>query len=182
MASILALISRSVFRTLPVVWLDQVCPLGSYQSRQPAFGKLEPGDAVFVVTVPQHSDALWLVAILEQPVRRGGSIVGRTNTVPITDISAHKAALGITAKPRKLAMSLQTPRVLTADAEIGYDKEVLLKRATPRDPWSIARNHDSLGLVLPSLPAAELARVKAPRAGCAALEAARAQVARPKRR
>lgn len=68
---------------------------------------------------PPHEER-WLVAILEEPRKLGTEWVGRPDRTPVRDITPLLESLkfasgtGISAKPGALAMSLQTPRVLTS--------------------------------------------------------------------
>lgn len=131
MPSVLAIISKKVFQGLMNRSLGAVAPLARYQSKNPAFAKLGPGDALILVTVPKDG-VLWQVAVIEEPKQKGDAVVGTPNTTPITDITERLRDLvladgkGINAQPGKLAMSLQTPRVL-ADTDVA-----LLRGGTPR--------------------------------------------------
>lgn len=129
MASVLALISKTVFSKLlghPVRYrLGDVIPLDRYTSKHAAFDQLADGDSIFLVTV--RPKGLLVVAILDHPKRRGEALVGATNTTPLAFITDQLPAIrladgkGITATLDKLGMSLQTPRVLA-------DEDVVLLR------------------------------------------------------
>jgi len=123
MASVLALISKSVFDQLPTRQLGSVIPLDRYTSKHAAFDKLGPGDSLFLVTV--RPEGPLLVAVIDRPARSGDSLVGTTNVTALTSITVELRQLkladgkGITATPDKLGMSLQTPRVLAdGDAQL----------------------------------------------------------------
>lgn len=113
MASVLALISKAVFMELPWWRAGEVPTLDRYQSKHPAFAKLGPGDALFLVTV--LANELMLVAIIENARASRGAVVGDTNITPMADLMPVRQKLGFTAPIAKLAMSLQTPRVLDED-------------------------------------------------------------------
>jgi hypothetical protein len=123
MAGALAIISKAVFEKLagkqpkPGEVLRQ---LQRYDSRHAALEVLaEPGGELFLVTV-RPDEALWLVAVLPGPKRDKRGWASWINNMPMTDISVLRPLLLVTAgaQPGKLAMSLQTPRVLSAHDEM----------------------------------------------------------------
>ncbi len=123
MPSVLAIISQAVFAKLAPkgVAVGDVLDVDRYTSNHAAFAQLGRGDAIFVVTVRPPDERLWLVAILEEPERKASAWVAAGSTTTIADISSAIRTLkfasgtGITAKQGALGMSLQTPRVLTAE-------------------------------------------------------------------
>lgn len=129
MPSVFAIVSRKVFdsdaRVLgsPVAICD-VWPLAQYLSTVAALKPLEAGGSLFVCTVRPPDERLWLVAVLEQPTFDGQRWSSAPNAVAVTDVSSLVPLLrfstggSINAQPGKLGMSLQTPRVLTADDEM----------------------------------------------------------------
>lgn len=124
MSSVLAIVSKATFAKMgDGLDVGDLVTTDRYASTPAAFTQLGKSDAIFLVTVRPPSEALWLVAIVEQPKLKGSSWVGKANTTPICDITPLVGQLrfasgkGITAKPGALAMSLQTPRVLT-DADV----------------------------------------------------------------
>lgn len=129
MPSILAIVSKAIFEKMveKTVKVGVLVETDQYGSNPAAFAQLTPGDAIFLVTVRPPKEALWLVAILEQPKLRGKAWVGKANTTPIRDITPLIKKLrfttgkGIAAKPGALGMSLQTPRILN-------DEDVALLR------------------------------------------------------
>lgn len=135
MASVLALISKAVFEKLPFANVGDVVPLDRYTSKHAAFDKLGPGDSLVLVTV--RPDGPILVAVIDEPKREGEALVGKTNVIPIADLTGVIGALsladgkGITAPLAKLGMSLQTPRVL-ADEDVALLRGALPKRSAPR--------------------------------------------------
>jgi hypothetical protein len=120
-----AIISRSVFEaSAPAgVTLGHVLPIDRYTSSPAAFEALGSDDAIFLVTVLPPSETPWLEAVLESPKKEGAAWVASPNRTPISDLSAAIPLLklasgkGIAPKPGRLAMSLQTPRIL-ADADV----------------------------------------------------------------
>lgn len=133
MASVLAIVSKAVFEKMidKTVKVGDVVATDRYASNPAAFAQLTKGDAIFLVTVRPPKEALWLVAILEQPKLRGTAWLGKANATPIRDITPlikklrFSTGKGIAAKPGALGMSLQTPRILT-------DEDVaLLRGASP---------------------------------------------------
>lgn len=118
MASVLALVSKAVWAGLGTFQLGDVVGIDRYTSKHAAFAQLEDGDSIVLVTV--RPKGLLLVAILDQPKRRGDALVGAGNRTPLAFIDAQLRKLqladgkGITAPLDKLGMSLQTPRVLAA--------------------------------------------------------------------
>ena len=137
MASVLALISKAEFdkrsnhgRALD--GLSRSFYYDRYESSHPALATLASGGDLFLVTVRPPNDALWLIAIIGSPKRKGGAWVGRRSTVPATKITALRDKLrfetgaGLSTRVGALAMSLQTPRALTKDAV------TLLRSATKR--------------------------------------------------
>ena len=111
MGSVLAIVSKAVFeKTASDAQPGDVFATDRYLSGNKAFTQLGKGDAIFLVTV-RPPEKLWLVGILKAPKKQGNAWVAADNTTPIRDITGFvKAAKG------KLAMSLQSPRVLDDDA------------------------------------------------------------------
>ncbi|MFT3699572.1 MAG: TIGR02996 domain-containing protein [Kofleriaceae bacterium] len=124
MASCLAIISKAIFeKQAGGNGEGDVVALTEYAATPKQLDELEDGDALFLVTVRPPDETLWLVAVLESPTKGKGGWKADANTVAITDISDLKAKLvfangkGLPTEEGKLAMSLQTPRVLT-DADL----------------------------------------------------------------
>lgn len=126
MASILAIVSKKIFESDAtvkgrLVGLGDVWPTDAYVSKNPNLRKLDEGGSLFLATVRPPDERLWLVAILEEPTFDGSQWAATPNEVPVTDITALIPTLrfstgkGITAKPGRLGMSLQTPRALADD-------------------------------------------------------------------
>jgi uncharacterized protein (TIGR02996 family) len=134
----MALISKRFFETrfrvggeeLPD--LGDVVPVDRYLSTAARLDQLTEGDALFLVTV-RPGDALWLVAILDSPQKHDDHWSGTPNQTPITDITHLIPSLqlgdgrGLTPKPGRLGMSLQTARFLAP-------ADVTTLRAAPPDP------------------------------------------------
>ena len=124
MPSVMAILSKAFFekelrvqdrvpREVDVVAVDR------YLSKHKRLEPLAGGGALFLVTVRPPDERLLLVAVLERPTFDGGQWrASRPNAVPVLDVSALRGELrfeggkGITMEPGKLAMALQTPRVL----------------------------------------------------------------------
>src|SRR5262245_55378792 len=129
MASVLAIVSKAVFEKIVKAKgsgeLGDVLGIDRYTSNHASLDPLEDGGSLFLVTVRPPNEALWLVGILDDPLPGEDGWHTEPSTHAISDISALKSKLefatgaGITAKKGALAMSLQTPRVLTeADVEL----------------------------------------------------------------
>jgi hypothetical protein len=122
MPSVFAIVSKAMFeKMVDDAELGTIVSVDRYVSKNKAFDDVGAGDAIFMHTVRPPKEHLWLVAIIESPKKSGDNFVGKANTTPITDITAAVKKLklasgtGIKAKKGALGMSLQTPRVLTAD-------------------------------------------------------------------
>lgn len=123
--SMLAVVSKGVFdkgarvdgRRLAE---GDVWPTARYASTSAALAPLADGGDLYLVTV-RPGDVAWLVAVLVGPRRDATGWTAAPNVVPIRDVTALLPSLrfstgkGVTAAPGKLGMSLQTPRVLTAE-------------------------------------------------------------------
>lgn len=123
MASVLAIVSKALFEKMVPkdVALGTVVDTDQYVSANKAFDGLGKGDAIFLVTVRPPSEKLWLVGILESPKQQGTAWKAPGNAAPLTDVTSVVKKLklasgtGIKANKGALGMSLQTPRVLTAE-------------------------------------------------------------------
>ncbi len=122
MTSALAIISKAVFEKVARgAQLGATLPLDHYASTHKSLEVLAEGGALFLVTVRPPDEELWLVAVLESPELGAAGWSAAANRVAITEVSrlrgqlAFSTGAGIKAKPGALGMSLQTPRVLTAD-------------------------------------------------------------------
>ncbi|MFT3754955.1 MAG: hypothetical protein QM769_03240 [Pseudoxanthomonas sp.] len=165
----MAIVSKAVFdKEAPTAKLGAVLPMKFYRSASKHLERLESGGRLFLVTVRPPSEALWLVAVLEDLKFDGSKWQASRNRYPVTDIGALKGALkfesgkGITAAKGALGMSLQTPRALSAN-----DVELLLqatggpkpaKPVRPPGPVQLAAHDDKSPLpclcvrCLPSAP------------------------------
>ena len=129
MPDMLAIVSKAVFESESKhAKPGRVLPISSYASANKHLHKLGPDGRLFLVTVRPPKEALWLIAVLEQPTFSGTGWTAKANPYRTTDITRIKDQLafdtgkGIQAKPGALGMSLQTPRVLTAtDAKLILD-------------------------------------------------------------
>jgi hypothetical protein len=130
-----AIVSKAVYqRDMPQARVGDVVPLDAYLSTNTALQKLA-GGRLFLLTVRPPGEALWLVAVLVNPRFEGTKWVADRNTTPVRDVSALRPVLefengkGLPSEPGKLGMSLQTPRVLTAE-----DANALLGAAPSAPP------------------------------------------------
>ncbi|MBL8717440.1 MAG: TIGR02996 domain-containing protein [Myxococcales bacterium] len=127
MASVMAIVSKAVFEQLAKqkggAALGVRLGLDRYGSTHKALAPLAEGGALFAVTVRPPNEALWLVAVLEQPTLGDDGWHAAASTVAITDVTHLKGQLrfangkGLTAAAGALGMSLQTPRALSAEDE-----------------------------------------------------------------
>ncbi len=117
MADLLAVVSKAIFEKEDLA-LGDVWPTARYASAGKGLQALAEGGRLFLVTVRPPDEVLWLVAILEQPKFDGSGWKARANTTPIREVkrAAIEFANGATlpTKAGVLAMSLQTPRALSA--------------------------------------------------------------------
>lgn len=120
MADVLAIISKAQFEKAMGVpgAMGGTFHFDRYVSSQKTLDALAGGGSLYLVTV-RPPEQLWLVAVLENPKRKGDAWVAKRNMVPSTRLDALRSKLkfegggGINAKPGALGMSLQTPRRLT---------------------------------------------------------------------
>jgi Leucine Rich repeat len=118
----MAIVSKAVFEKAAgkAPSLGQRLHLDRYVSANRGLTALSGGGRLFLVTVRPPDEALWLVAVLENPTFVGDAWVAAPCDTPLTDVSADKGQLvfesgkGLPTAPGTLGMSLQTPRVLTA--------------------------------------------------------------------
>jgi hypothetical protein len=121
MPSVLAIVSKAVFEEDHAgAKPGDVLPIDRYVSSMPVFKQVGKDDAVFLVTV-RPGNALWLLAIIEAPKKKGKAWVGKKNTRPVAEIAnavdklRFESGKGIGTAKGALGMALQTPRRLTAD-------------------------------------------------------------------
>jgi uncharacterized protein (TIGR02996 family) len=123
MADMMAIVSKAVFEKAagkaPAVGTQ--LRMDRYVSANKNLERLANGGKLYLVTVRPPDEALWLVAILDNPTFDGEQWVASKSTTPITDISDLKTKLefesgkGLSAAKGALGMSLQTPRAVTAN-------------------------------------------------------------------
>jgi uncharacterized protein (TIGR02996 family) len=118
-AGVLALISKQAFQRLaPGAKVGDVLAIDSYASAKTTLDLLRTGGALFLVTV-RPLEQLWLVAVLEDPYFEDGAWRAQLNSMPVTDVTAQidrlvfESGAGLAVRDGALAMSLQSPRVLT---------------------------------------------------------------------
>lgn len=143
MASVLALLSKSFFES--EIEIDgrtpepgDVAPIERYLSKNKRLATLAGGGNLYLVTVRNPGEKLMLVAVLERPRFTGERWEAAANRVAMTDISDLVGQLeldtgaGINARPGRLGMSLQTPRILS-DADVARLDQVATRgAAAPR--------------------------------------------------
>jgi uncharacterized protein (TIGR02996 family) len=141
MADIMAIVSKAVFEKAAGkdARLGKKLGMDRYVSANKGLQGLADGGRLFLVTVRPPDEALWLVAVLDQPkfsTKDKAWIAAKCET-PSTDISALRSQIkfvsgtGITAAKGALGMSLQTPRALTADDVALLDAAVGSASAAP---------------------------------------------------
>lgn len=162
MSDVLAIVSKAVFEKAagksPV--LGQRLGLDRYLSSNRGLAPLAAGGRLFLVTVRPPDEALWLVAVLENPRAEDGAWVASPCDTPLTDVSRLKAQLtfesgkGLPTAAGTLGMSLQTPRVLTA-----ADSALLLAAiGAPASPAAGSASAATAADALAELHAAVVAR------------------------
>ncbi len=137
MADMMAIVSKAVFEKAagkaPTVGTQ--LQMDRYVSTNKNLERLDKGGKLYLVTVRPPDEALWLVAILDNPAFDGEQWVAAKCSMPITDISELKSKLefesgkGLSAAKGALGMSLQTPRAVTAQ-----DARLLDQAAGVADP------------------------------------------------
>jgi uncharacterized protein (TIGR02996 family) len=141
MADIMAIVSKAIFEKAagkaPAIGTKLL--MDRYVTANKALEPLSQGGKLYLVTVRPPDEALWLVAVLENPKFDGKQWVAKPSQVAITDISKLRAKIkfesgaGITDKKGALGMSLQTPRALTAADTALLDKAAGIGTAPPED-------------------------------------------------
>lgn len=155
MPDMMAIVSKAVFEKqagkAPTVGTRLA--IDRYVSANKNLEPLAEGGRLYLVTVRPPDEALWLVAILDQPQHDGEAWVADENQIAMTDISKlrskikFESGVGITAKKGALGMSLQTPRALTAEdaellnAAVGFGADVDAEdQALPPAPDEVVKS------------------------------------------
>lgn len=138
MASVLALLSKSFFEKHcriegRVAKAGDVVPLDRYVSASARLKKLLKGGGTLVLVTVRPNEELLLVAILEGARYRSakGFVAESPNAITVRKINSTASELtlangkGLTWKPGRMAMSLQTPR------ELSESDVTLLRSPTP---------------------------------------------------
>jgi len=123
MADVMVVVSKAVFEKAygKHPQLGAQLRMDRYSSANKAIAPVGSGGKLYCVTVRPPDESLWLVAVLDNPQFDDEAWVAAPSTVPITDITSLRGQLkfesgkGITAAAGALGMSLQTPRVMTAN-------------------------------------------------------------------
>ena len=91
MPDMLAIVSKAVFESESKhAKPGRVLPISSYASANKHLHKLGPDGRLFLVTVRPPKEALWLIAVLEQPVFGGTGWTAKPNPYRTTDITRIK--------------------------------------------------------------------------------------------
>jgi hypothetical protein len=150
---ILAVVSKAIFEKQALVGgrrvgIGDTWPTALYASTNAGLEPLSSGGSLFLVTV-RPGDALWLVAILDKPVKAAEGWIAAPNTTPVRAVTSAVPKLrfstgkGLTVAPGKHGMSLQTPRQLTPK-----DADLLRGASRPADrgaePAAVAQPDRSL--------------------------------------
>lgn len=132
-----------------------VWPTDAYVSTNKAIANKLTGD-LWLVTVREES--LWLVAVLQRPRHDGRAWTAAANAVPVVDITELAGQLefdsGTGVNVERMAMSLQTPRGLTAG-------DVAKLKAAAAGGRSAAIGEAELEAVVVKITAAVLGRTEA---------------------
>ncbi len=148
MSDVMAIVSKAVFEKVAgkAPKVGTALGMDRYVSANKGLAPLGGGGKLYLVTVRPPDEALWLVAVLDNPAFSGSEWVATACTTPITDISSLKPSLvfengkGLPTTKGTLGMSLQTPRVLTAadvallDGVLGGAPAPAAAPATPAAP------------------------------------------------
>lgn len=157
MGSVLAIISKAAFGKLRtreggVPAIGTILDTNRYDSAHPTLESLKAGGALFLVTV-RPSDTLWLAAAFGAPSRHNGGWRCQANLCPVVDVTRLCNELGLERGDGKLALRLQTPRVLDQRAEaILRHVETAAWEAFKRDKPYALKVPKSI-LSLPAIPA-----------------------------
>ncbi len=122
----LAIVSKAVFAKAGSLVLGDVYATSVYRSSNKRLEGLAEGGTLYLVTV-RPDDVLWLVARMENPTQTKDGWEAKNSTA-LCDITSAIGSLklstgkGISAKPGRLGMSLQTPRILCAEDVLLLDK------------------------------------------------------------
>jgi hypothetical protein len=117
--------------------MGEVAPLERYLSKNKRLTTVADGGSLYLVTVRKPGETLVLVAVLEEPEFVGDRWVGKPNRVAMTDISdlvdkfEFDNGAGLNARPGRLGMSLQTPRILSDSDVALLDKSASWGVAAP---------------------------------------------------
>jgi hypothetical protein len=122
MADVMAIVSKAIFEKAAgkSPKLGARLAMDRYVTTNKTFDTLKAGGKLYLVTVRPPNEALWLVAVLDNPKFDGKQWVAKACDTPQTDISSLRSKIkfesgkGITAAAGALGMSLQTPRALAA--------------------------------------------------------------------
>ena len=180
MPDVMAIVSKAIFEKAAgkAPQLGTKLAMDRYVSTNKNLEPVAAGGKLYLVTVRPPDEALWLVAVLENPHHDGKQWIASPCDTPLTDISELRVRIkfesgkGMSAAPGTLGMSLQTPRLLTAadvallDGMLGGAKVApapgaLAKGVPPPSDTAVAGNADRLAQLLAAViadPDSDLAR------------------------
>ena len=123
MPDVMAIVSKAIFEKAAgkAPALGTKLAMDRYVSTNKNLEPVAAGGRLYLVTVRPPDEALWLVAVLQDPHHDGKQWIAAPSDIPLTDISELRARIkfesgkGMSATPGTLGMSLQTPRILTTD-------------------------------------------------------------------
>ncbi len=121
MPDMMAIVSKAVFEKAAgkSPELGTQLRMDRYVSANKNLQRLSEGGRLYLVTVRPPDEALWLVAILDNPKFEKKQWIAKACETPLVDISNLKRELvfesgkGLPTKKGTLGMSLQTPRAIT---------------------------------------------------------------------
>jgi uncharacterized protein (TIGR02996 family) len=123
MPDLMAIVSKAVFEKAAgkAPKVGAKLAMDRYVSANKNLESLSAGGKLYLVTVRPPDEALWLVAVLDQPHFDGKQWIAAPCDTPIVDISSLRTHIkfesgkGMSMAPGTLGMSLQTPRALTTE-------------------------------------------------------------------
>ncbi len=151
MPDILAIVSKTVFEKDARVGgkpasLGDVWPVDRYNSSTKPFQALKNGGRIWLVTVRPPNEQLWFLGVVESPKFSGTSwVASAKNSLAVSNITPLRKTLrfesgnGMSQDKGTLGMSLQTPRMLTAQDV----RQILAAiQGTPAPPPSDPDSHE----------------------------------------
>jgi len=139
MPDVMVIVSKAVFEKAAgkTPKLGDQLGMDRYVTANKALEPVRGGGKLYLVTVRPPNEALWLVAVLENPKFDGKQWKAKPCTTPMTDISSLRSKIkfdsgkGISAAAGTLGMSLQTPRVLSVTDTVLLDNMLGIAAPAP---------------------------------------------------